>query len=110
MEREIIGYLKKIPYSLEQLRKKSRKRDLLYHRFVAMYLLREKGYTFEMIAEFFNRGHATVIHACNQVEDAIEGYNPFLLRIYDLACDVQIETRILCKPTKFKLKILRNRQ
>jgi chromosomal replication initiation ATPase DnaA len=68
MEREIIGYLKKIPYSLEQLRKKSRKRDLLYHRFVAMYLLREKGYIIATIGRFLNRQHSDVIHACKQVD------------------------------------------
>jgi chromosomal replication initiation ATPase DnaA len=42
MEREIIDYLKFIPFTLEQLRSKSRKRELVYHRFTAMYLLRKK--------------------------------------------------------------------
>ena len=110
MEREIIDYLKAIPVSLEDLRKKNRKREMVYYRYVAMYLLREKGYIIATIGRFLNRHHSDVIHACKQVDDAIAGYNKQLLRVYELAKEVHVDRRILCKPVTFQLKKLRVRQ
>lgn len=103
MEKEIINYLKFIPFTLEQLRSKSRKRKLVYHRFTAMYLLRKKDYSLMPISRFFNRHHSDVIHALKRVNNAIEGYDNELLRIVLEGIEVESKKRILCKQSKFDL-------
>lgn len=110
MEKEIKNFLNISAFSLDELKGRSRQRDLAYHRFVAMYLLRNKGYGFENIARFFNRDHSVVIHACRQVEAAIDGYNKQLFNIYKLAVHVEDENRVLCNTMRWNLKPLKIRQ
>lgn len=110
MEREIIDYLKFIPFTLEQLQSKSRKRELVYHRFTAMYLLRKKDYSLMPISRFFNRHHSDVIHALKRVNNAFDGYDNELLKIVLDGVEVENKKRVLCKPSKFKIKQLKIRQ
>ncbi|OWK27469.1 MAG: hypothetical protein US76_04575 [Parcubacteria group bacterium GW2011_GWA2_38_13b] len=58
---------------IEDLCNKSRKKNLVYPRQIAMYLLREElGYSYSNIGDKLgNRDHTTVIHACSKITNEI---------------------------------------
>lgn len=56
--------------SVDHIKGKSRKRELVNARQVAMYLCRKfTSSSLSDIGRFFNRDHSTVIHACTSVDD-----------------------------------------
>ena len=69
------------PYPLQDLKGKSRVRELVNWRHVLLYLLRKEGATFQRAAEMLNKDHTTAIHAFKKVENAIDGYDDELLEI-----------------------------
>jgi chromosomal replication initiator protein len=62
---------------------KSRKKDIVKPRQVAMYLLREElKYSFPAIGEKFGgRDHTTVMHACNKISKEIQDNPQFLQEV-----------------------------
>lgn len=67
--------------SIDELSGKSRKKEVVRPRQVAMYLLRkESSMSFPSIGEYFGgRDHTTAMHACEKIEKLIE-YNEELLQ------------------------------
>jgi hypothetical protein len=63
------------PYTHDELRKRNRKRDIVYWRQVGMYVGRQSGMSLEGIGSIFNLNHATVIHGLKQIDITLEGYN-----------------------------------
>ena len=58
--------------SSKQVKGKSRKKELVKARWIAMYLIREEtNMKLEAIGELFNRDHTTVIHALQSVNDVL---------------------------------------
>ena len=56
--------------SNEEIRGKSRKRELVKARWLAMYFIRQKtDYTLNAIGDMFGRDHTTVIHALETIKD-----------------------------------------
>ncbi len=54
--------------SLEDLKKVSRKQEIVYNRHLVMYLLKNKTkLNLREIGELFGKDHATVIHSCNKI-------------------------------------------
>lgn len=54
------------------LKKKCRDGNLIFPRFIAMYLIRfETGTEFTQIGIMFGKHHTTVIHACKSINDFI---------------------------------------
>lgn len=82
MRIEIERMLDLCPYTFAQLAEQNRQRDLVYWRNAIMYNLRKKRYTFQEIADTFERDHASVIHACNRVKESIDGFNNEQFKIY----------------------------
>jgi len=62
---------------IDDLKAKSRSRDIVVPRQIAMYIIREETDTSltDIGAEFGNRDHTTVMHACEQIEKAKETDN-----------------------------------
>lgn len=62
---------------IEDLKAKSRSRDIVIPRQVAMYIIREEtdASLTDIGAEFGNRDHTTVMHACEKIEKAKETDN-----------------------------------
>ena len=58
MIEEIIEHIRE-----HDLDKKSRAREYVYRRAFICYLLRKQGWTYQRIADLFNRKHATIMHA-----------------------------------------------
>ena len=59
--------------SLEDIKSRSRKRDLVNARFFIIYYLRKCcNMRYSKIGKIFNRDHSTAIHAYNQVMNLIE--------------------------------------
>ncbi len=54
------------------VRELTRKRDVVMGRFVAMTLMRERGYRIEDIGRFFGLSHCSVVHGGKVVRDVIE--------------------------------------
>jgi chromosomal replication initiation ATPase DnaA len=71
---EVINSVSKITGINEGiLLSKTRKRHIKDARFMAMYFLREnRDYTFELIAEWFNKDHTTIINAVTQFSYLLE--------------------------------------
>lgn len=59
----------KVPY--EKLVSESRTQEYATARHLACYLLYQKGFTFQKIADFFGRHHATVIASCRVAENLL---------------------------------------
>jgi len=58
---------------------RSRRRDIVKARQIAMYLMGEyTNFTLKNIARLFDRDHATVLHAKKVVESALSGFDPIL--------------------------------
>jgi chromosomal replication initiator protein len=62
---------------IDDLKAKSRSRDIVVPRQIAMYIIREETDTSltDIGAEFGNRDHTTVMHACEKIEKAKETDN-----------------------------------
>jgi hypothetical protein len=58
MIEQIIEHIKE-----HELNKPSRAREYVYRRSFLCYLLRKQGWTYQKIADLFNRNHATILHA-----------------------------------------------
>ena len=57
---------------LSNLLGKSRKREYIKARFIAMYLIRKKaGYTLKRTGRYFNRDHTTAIHAISSITNEL---------------------------------------
>ena len=63
--------------TIEQLRDKSRKREVVKPRHIAMYLMREQEITLEFIGDFFLQDHTSVIWACTKINNYIDTEPPF---------------------------------
>lgn len=63
------------PFSLDDLKKRNRKRARAYWRQVAMYVARRSGMSHEESAGLFGFDHSTSVYAVKCVESAMEGYN-----------------------------------
>jgi len=56
--------------SIEELHSKSRKRYIIEPRQIMMYVMREHyGYRLERIGDYFDKNHATVIHAVKNIKN-----------------------------------------
>jgi chromosomal replication initiation ATPase DnaA len=61
-----------------------RNRYLSYGRMVFTYIAREYiGHKPTKLSEYIDRDHSTVIYYVKQINQALEGYNPELLEIYN---------------------------
>ncbi len=81
----------KIPVS--SLKDKSRKREIAQARQIVMYFV--KNYTnasLSFIGSQFNRNHATVLHACNTVENLMDTDKGFKLQMDDIRQMLNITT------------------
>jgi len=54
------------------IRSKSRKREIVYSRFIFYRLMRNKNHSLEKIGSFLDKDHATVIHGLKQFDNLIE--------------------------------------
>jgi hypothetical protein len=70
----------------------SRKRDVVDARKVYSKILRDEGYSFESIANSFNRDHATVIHYVKSI-DSILNYDRNLREKYIACKEIYTEKR-----------------
>lgn len=53
--------------SLDELKSKSRKREIVVARNAAAWLLRKEGYTLMEVGDIINRSHGNVLHQCEEV-------------------------------------------
>jgi chromosomal replication initiator protein len=59
--------------SFETLKSKTREREIVFARQLAMYLIKKRtGLTFKKVGQLFNRDHTTAIHAVTSIENYIE--------------------------------------
>lgn len=61
---EIIQYIED-----NNLKKKSRYRNIIYRRYYLYNKLREQGYTYQYIGNIFNRDHSTILHGIKVHKD-----------------------------------------
>ena len=54
---------------LENIRKKSRKRELVEARRCIMYFMRKAGFSLQDVGKMFGQDHTTAIHALQKAED-----------------------------------------
>ena len=70
----------------EEMRFKTRRRDIVYRRYVVAYLIRKRFLKpLEWVGEYINHDHTSVIHGMKAVELAREGFNPELLGLLVIA-------------------------
>lgn len=77
MKNVINDISKKMGVSSSDITGNSRVESVTTARAVAMYILREKGYTFSDIGDTFNRHHSTVINAYNKIKEIMEDDEQF---------------------------------
>jgi len=69
--------------SLEAIRCKTRRREVVYLRFAVAFILRDRTTrSLHNIGQVIMHDHATVLHGCRQVTRAMQGYDPELLHVY----------------------------
>ncbi len=91
LDEYITEYCKKVDITLEQLKSKSRKRDLVEKRMIAAYFLRNKvGMTFLDVGKYLHKNHASVIHYINLTERFL-GIYPHIKRLYNIADELYDE-------------------
>ncbi len=78
----------------------SRRMEQKYIRFYLFRYLRQKGYTLEMIASFFNMNHASVVWGLKTWEDSkhfedVKAYTHDTRFIFPLELDDVMESRVL---------------
>ena len=84
LDEYITAYCKKVDITLEQLKSKGRKRDLVEKRMIAAYFLRNKvGMTFLSVGKYLHKNHASVIHYVNLTENFLTVY-PHIKRLYNI--------------------------
>lgn len=71
-------FISACPFSLDELRSKDRKQDLMQWRQIGMICKAIDLNSLSAAGRFFNKDHATVIHAGRCIKDAIEGFHPVL--------------------------------
>jgi len=72
----------------------SRKRIVVDARKIYSKILREKGFSYEIIGASINRDHATVIHYIKTIDSILE-YDKFLRKMYFTCKDVFLKKREL---------------
>ena len=68
-------------FSIESL-KTSKKRPIVYYRYIIYYLCKKDGYSCNEIARISNRNHSTILHDLSEIEYLIE-HNYGIQNIYD---------------------------
>ena len=78
---------------IDDLKAKTRKREIVIARQVAMYIAKEfTSYSLETIGDFFGgRHHSTVIHAIQAVNEAIGQDKTFKTRIEELQTRMKVK-------------------
>ena len=84
------------PFSMDELRKGNRKREIALWRHIGIVWYRLNGYGYKQIASIFNRNHAIVNNSEKRVFDALLGYDPEIKQIFNdlLECDLGEFVRI----------------
>tara|TARA_R110001632_G_scaffold53190_1_gene131243 strand:+ start:659 stop:1099 length:441 start_codon:yes stop_codon:yes gene_type:complete len=83
----IADYCTKANTTLEELKSKTRKRDVVEKRMIIAYVLRVKvGLTLIHTGNCLNKDHATVIHYIKTTERFLDVY-PHIKRLYNSAVD-----------------------
>jgi chromosomal replication initiator protein len=68
---------------------KSRSRDFVIPRQVAMYLIREiLNFSFPEIARFFGKDHTTVIYSINRITSQLSNNDEIKNQIRDIRCNI----------------------
>lgn len=75
------------PFTLDDLRKKDRKQEIMQWRQIGMTCKAIETGCLSEAARFFNKDHATVIHSAKCVKEAMQGYHPTLKRKLDLVVE-----------------------
>jgi chromosomal replication initiation ATPase DnaA len=71
------------PIPLNELLGSSRLQRIVSWRTVGMVWMRLSGMTLKQSGDMFNRNHTTVMHAENQILDALTGFHPKLKEKFD---------------------------
>ena len=71
------------PIPLNELLGSSRLQRIVSWRTVGMVWMRLSGMTLKQSGDMFNRNHTTVMHAENQILDALTGFHPRLKEKFD---------------------------
>lgn len=58
--------------TLKQLQRKNKTKMIVEARQIAMYIIRQMGFSYMRIARAFHKNHATVINACRSVEESTQ--------------------------------------
>jgi hypothetical protein len=67
------------PYSINELNSKNKKKEFAIWRQIGMAWYRLAGKSLESAGKSFERNHATVIHAVNVVNNALDGFYPEMM-------------------------------
>lgn len=101
----------------EQIKAKTRKREIVKPRQIAMYLIHKfSTYPLQQIGSIFNLNHATVIHAIKSVRNDIQTDKDFKKEVDDLIAILQqnhpylfkkktipFKAKFFCNPVKYEL-------
>ncbi len=96
--REAVSLISKLSgYTEQELKSKSRYRNLTEWRHVSWYLIyKYSSLTYQKTGDLFNTKHDNVIHGCKRVKNSIEGFNDDLLLKFKIAENVfKIQFNIL---------------
>jgi chromosomal replication initiator protein len=79
--------------SLDMVKSKTRKREIVQARQIAMYLIKRSGkYSLKAVGAFFGgRDHSTVIYACQTVEDLMETDKKFKAYVRDIQIKIKLD-------------------
>jgi len=75
------------------IRSKTKKRKVVYSRFIFYHLMRNKNFSLQKIGSFLGKDHATVIHGLKQFENLIqyedfkEQYDKVVFKINEIIMD-----------------------
>lgn len=73
-------YANKINIPIDELKSKSRKREIVTARSVYWYYLWKRRFTYEEIARIFNMNYSTVIYGVKKINDFIELKDSYIER------------------------------
>ena len=77
------------------IRSKTRKRKVVYSRFIFFHLMRNKNFSLEKIGSFLGKDHATVIHGLKQFDNLIE-YEDFKEQYYKVINELKEKDNNVC--------------
>ena len=75
------------PYSINELNSKNKKKEFAIWRQIGMAWYRLAGKSLESAGKSFERNHATVIHAVNVVNNALDGFYPEMMSKLNLVIE-----------------------